>query len=133
MSKMIMVINYSFLKNKAYTIPEPDGLKQQFTVEQVKTALEHATGKLKLYILCGLNVGMTEWDVRAITPEKIQGNHFVSFREKLEYKKTKVIGKWLLWGETMALLKEYGAIKTSRLARQYTAFVDYTICQNTKH
>lgn len=113
-------LNYGFIRNPDYRLPLPDGRKVQYTLEQVKTALEHATGEVRMALLLGLNAGMSWADMERLTPEMVQNGHIVCPRAKLLYRKNPVVGSWLLWPETKAVLK-YGVI-VRRLEVKYTEF-----------
>jgi hypothetical protein len=114
-------VNYSFLRNPDYNLPEPDGQKVQYTLEQVKTALAHAQGDIRLALLLGLNTGAYWGDMKLLTPDNLQSNHLRYARAKLKHKANPVTGSWLLWGETQKCLK-FPVQAGWKMQGEYTAF-----------
>jgi hypothetical protein len=93
-------LNYGFIRNKDYIIHRPHGQKVQYTVDEVRTALKHATGDVRYALLIGLNCGSYWSDMRTMTAGMLQGDHLVRCRAKLRHKKDAVVGSWYLWPET---------------------------------
>jgi hypothetical protein len=123
-------VYFGFLDLPEFTIDAGDGKKVRYTEEQVKTALQHATGVQRLQVLLGLNCGMTADDILLLSPQSIQGESIVWQRSKLgEYKngekhmdKVPTL-KNKLWKATLAALQEYKFdVSEARLQAGYTAF-----------
>lgn len=114
---------YGFLSNPDYILRRPKGKKVRYTLEQVKTALQHAKGEVRLALLIGLNTGGYIGDIATMTPEMIHADHLVRCRAKLRHKDNPVVGSWLLWEETRRHLT-YGN-KARRLQEQYSRFAQH--------
>jgi len=95
---------YGFLENPDYCFDTPAGQKIQYTLDEVRTALSHATGGVRMALLLGLNCGMYWGDIEALSPDKIDGDHIVTGRAKLTHRPKPVVGQWRLWAETRAAL-----------------------------
>lgn len=100
-------LNYGFLRNKKYNLPRPDGQKVQFTLDQVQTALRHATGATRLMLLLGLNCGQITGDMVTNTTDMVKDGRLVRCRAKLRHRKNAVVGSWLLWSETAEFLDRH--------------------------
>jgi len=112
--------NYHFLRNPDYNIQTPEGRKEQYTVEQVKLALRHATGDVRMGLLLGLNTGSYWGDIIRFTADNLADGHLSYIRAKNRHKNIKVKGSYLLWPDTLACLT-YGH-RQWKLAEQYTTF-----------
>jgi hypothetical protein len=114
-------VNYSFIRNPDYRLPNPDGQKEQYTVDQVKTALAYAEGDIRLALLLGLNTGAYWGDMKLLTTANLHGDHLQYARAKLRHKPNPVTGSWLLWGETKKLL-HFPLQGEWKIQAEYTAF-----------
>jgi len=99
-------VTYGFVRNKKYVITSPEGRKEQYTPEQVRLALQHATGDVRLALLLGLNCGMYWSDITRLKAEDVIDGHLHYVRKKNDHDKnsTKIRGSYLLWPETAKLL-----------------------------
>jgi len=113
-------VTYGFVRNKKYIIPTPEGRKEQYTPEQVRLALQHATGDVRLALLLGLNCGMYWSDITRLKAEDVIGDYLHYMRKKNDHNSTKIKGSYLLWPDTLACLT-YGH-RQWKLAEQYTTF-----------
>lgn len=113
--------HFSFLTNPDYRIATPEGQRVQYTIEQVKAALHHATGDARLALLLGLNCGMVKGDIAKLTPAMLHDNHLSFVRAKLLHKTNPVAGSWLLWHETQQLL-DMNNINVRRIMDAFDAF-----------
>ena len=83
---------------------------ETFTEQEIHKTLKIATGTAKLFVLLGLNCGMTQSDIGALIPPEVDWE-----RGRIERKRSKTrshVGvptvSYLLWPETFELLKRYG-------------------------
>ena len=111
---------YGFLSNKAYRLKRGKGKKIKYTLEQVQTALKHATGDVRLAVMVGLNTGAIIGDIASMTSDMIVDGRLVRSRAKLQHKDEPLVGSWLLWDETKKVMR-YG-VGRRRLQDQYTQF-----------
>lgn len=111
---------YGFLSNKAYRIKRPKGQRQQYTRDQVMTALQHATGDIRTALLIGLNTGGYIGDIATMTPDMIKDGHLIRCRNKLSHKDNPIVGSWLLWDETRRHLTF--RLKARKLQEQFSMF-----------
>lgn len=111
---------YGFLNNRDYLIKRPKGKKEQYTLDQVKTALKHATGDVRFALLIGLNTGGYMGDVASMTPDMIHDGYLIRSRDKQDHLDEPVVGCWLLWEETKRLLR-FG-LKNKNISARYSQF-----------
>lgn len=115
------ITTYGFLQNKRLLRwKRPKGRKVQYTLEQVKTALEHATGEVRYALLCGLNFGAVSGDMKTITEDMVKGNHLVRSRQKLSHLDEPVVGSWFIWQETRQLMERHRSAR--QLQAKYNGF-----------
>jgi len=108
--------NVGFVDLQEFAIDPGEGDKVKYTFAEVKTALDHATGTVRLQLLLGLNAGMTTADILTLKPDMIQGDYVVWKRCKLarikeggkakDYSPVAVL-KHKLWGTTKQALNAY--------------------------
>jgi hypothetical protein len=91
--------SFGFVKNKLYDRRKPEGQKIQYTEEQLRIALAHATGRARMGLLLGMNCGFIWSDMVTLKPEHLQGNYMIRIRQK-NATKTDLCGQWRLWSET---------------------------------
>jgi hypothetical protein len=91
--------NFGFVRNKLYNRRNPMGKKLQYTEEQLKIALEHATGRARTGLLLGMNCGFYWGDITTLKPEHIQGEYIIRPRQK-NIDKSNLHGQWRLWEAT---------------------------------
>jgi hypothetical protein len=124
--------NFGFIHLPEFLIDVPEGGKVKYTTEEVKTALQHATGLQRLQVLLGSNCGMTAADILTLKPGCIQDGHIVWQRCKLarikeggkvkDYKSVAVL-KHKLWPATLEALTAYDFAATEyALNDGYTKF-----------
>ncbi len=97
-------LRFGFRHNPDYKIGRTEGQKKQYSIEEVRTALQHATGINRLSLLMGLNTGAYWGDIETLKPEDIEDGYLTGPREKNSHKDVQVIGTWYLWPETEAAL-----------------------------
>jgi len=100
-------LRYGFLQNKDYQLFCPEGRKEQWTIEQVKSALNIATGDIRLALLLGLNAGLYWSDIFDTTRDHFDNGIWLT-RDRVKNRrrdKPSIIGSWLLWDETKELMK----------------------------
>ncbi|MFQ3651912.1 MAG: hypothetical protein SNJ75_16440 [Gemmataceae bacterium] len=115
------ITTYGFLQNKRLLRwKRPKGRKVQYTLDDVKTALQHAEGEVRYALLCGLNFGAVAGDMRTITEDMVKGNHLIRSRQKLNHLDEPVVGSWLIWAETRQLLE--GCRTARKLEAKYNEF-----------
>ncbi len=89
---------------KRLSISDTPGEKNPFTNPEIKTLLERATDRTRLYIMLLLNTGMQNADIAALTWDMVD---FKSGRITKAREKTNAIKvSWKLWPETLRLLKQ---------------------------
>lgn len=79
-----------------------------FTIDEVKTCLEQANDRLRLYLLLMLNCGMYQGDIAALTPDEVdweQGT-ITRKRSKSAHHASAPSVRYLLWQDTLRLLKD---------------------------
>ena len=103
-------LRFSFKNNPEYRIAGGEGKKLQYSLEQVKTALQNAKGIARTALLFGLNCGLYWGDIRTLKPEHFIDGYMKKARQKNEKKDSPVIGTWKLWPETIEAL-QYGLTK----------------------
>lgn len=96
---------YGFIHNKDYTFQRVEGDKEQYTIDQVKIALNNATGDIRTALLLGLNCGFITGDIVTMTPDMISGDYIIRSRDKLKHQHKAIQGSWLMWSETKKSLK----------------------------
>lgn len=138
-------VSYGFLRNRDYNLQTPEGNKVQYTIDQVRTALEKATGNVRLALLLGLNCGFYWGDIctltkdmyvtpdRDVTTNKVvyvtmtsdmhdKPAYLQRHREKNKHKKPLLVACWRLWGETEKAL-HFGPLPSQRrMSEHYLAF-----------
>ena len=97
-------VRFPFVGNSKYRIKGGDGQKVQWTLDQVKTALTHATGDARLMLLMGLNCGFYTGDVMELAPEHFDGTHINKHRAKNRNKPDTFVASWLVWEETKKVM-----------------------------
>ncbi len=104
-------LRFTFRQNPEYRITAGEGQKTQYTVEQVKTALQNATDIARTALLLGLNCGFYWGDLTSLKPQHIiDGGYLKKGRKKNEKKPVQVVGTWKLWPETIEAI-QYGLTK----------------------
>ena len=80
-----------------------------WTAGEVQTALEKATGQLRLHLLLMLNCGMTQRDISDLKDEEVDWNagRIRRKRSKTANHDNVPVVEYLLWPRTFDLLKEY--------------------------
>lgn len=101
-------VTYSFLRNKDYMIRRGKGKKVMYSVDQMRLALQHATGDVRLALLLGMNCGQIIGDIITNTPDMIVDGHLIRSRKKNDRlddpSHEPHVGAWKLWGETQSML-----------------------------
>ena len=118
-------LNFRFVKAKEFRRIMPDGKKTQWTWEQVRLAIQHATGSNRTMLLMGLNCGAYISDICALKPEMFDGTHIRYVRQKNlndPIKGTKFEGCWKVWPETAEALQYSLSLKTTE--RTFKSFRD---------
>jgi len=96
---------FGFLKVKEYKFAEPDGNKEQWTLEQVKEALATATDKNRTILLLGLNSGQIQEDITTNIPDMISDGRLTRVRQKNTWQVKPLKGTWHLWNETSKAMR----------------------------
>jgi hypothetical protein len=103
-------LRFPWLGRRRYMMPNPEGRKVQYTLDQIRTALANANGIARCALMLALNCGWYAGDIAEVQPEHIADGHISKVRAKLKHKATRVKPVWLLWPETEAALM-YGLTK----------------------
>jgi hypothetical protein len=111
-------IHVGYITLPEYRILKGIPKKQQYTFEQLQTALQHATGIARTSLLLALNCGFYNGDIVELKPEHINGNYLKKHRNKNAYKRPLMVGCWYLWSETRKHL-QFG-ITDREITREYT-------------
>ena len=93
-------LRFSFLKNPDYKLQLPAGNKEQYTDDQLCTALDKSRGIVRCVLLCGLNFGWYWGDISEATPAHFDGDHCVKGRAKSNYQQTRIVASWKIWRAT---------------------------------
>jgi len=96
---------FGFLKVKEYKFAEPDGNKEQWTLEQVKEALATATDKNRTILLLGLNAGQIQEDITTNIPDMVVDGRLSRVRQKNTWQVKPLKGTWHLWNETSKAMR----------------------------
>tara|TARA_R100001132_G_scaffold27548_1_gene35268 strand:+ start:9084 stop:10064 length:981 start_codon:yes stop_codon:yes gene_type:complete len=116
-------LTFGFLRRKLH-YKKPEGQKIQYSFEQVKTALKHATGNVRTSLLLGLNCGFYWSDITALSPDIIQDDYIIAGRVKNQ-NKSKLVGTWKLWSETKNCLEYLVPMPhQQKLIKEFKAFKD---------
>lgn len=99
---------FGFLKTRKYRFKKPEGQKVQYSIEEMKKAIAHATGKERTILLLGLNCGFYSGDIAELKPEHVKEGHIQKPRAKHKHIETPFLGYWYLWEETRKALDETG-------------------------
>jgi hypothetical protein len=99
-------LNFGFMRVKKNQIGRPDGEKETWTLEQVNTALQHATGDARILLMLGLNFGWHISDYMNYIRSKnaIVDGHITQARIKNDRQDYDFEGTWLVWDETADVL-----------------------------
>lgn len=100
---------FPFIRNKKYQIDVPPVEQTKYELEQVKVALQHATGDQRLALLLGLNCGFYWTDIAELQPKHFDGTHITKARAKNKRGGVQkgFMSRWKLWPETVDVL-EFG-------------------------
>jgi integrase len=100
------------IDSRELTIKKQPKKLQTFTNEEIKVLMDHASERLKLYLLLMLNTGCTQKDISDLTPDEVDWD-----RGRIGRQRSKTGGnhtasvptvEYTLWEETFRLLKKYG-------------------------
>ena len=97
------------IEDRSFTITADAPVIKTLTIEETKALLGAATGPVKLFILLGLNTGMTQKDMSDLKHDEVNWTDGVIRRKR---SKTRSFGNvpevsYKLWPETFRLLQEY--------------------------
>lgn len=95
---------FGFRHSSEYKIGKTEGQKKQYTLEEVRKALQHATGINRNSLLLALNTGAYWGDISTLKREEVKDGYLTGPREKNSAKTVQVIGTWYLWPETREAL-----------------------------
>ncbi len=97
------------LTNKTLAVTIPQRKKVQFTLDEVQTILNAATGKLRCFLLLMLNCGYTQMDISDLHPDEVDWQHgrITRKRSKTEKREDTPEVSYLLWPETFRLMQQY--------------------------
>ena len=118
-SAMRMFYRFAWLREKINELPRSfavrtclprnvDGVPRAFTIDEIRRLYSgcfpsrYKWGSLRCYILLALNCGFTPIDIGTLSWEDV---YLDSGRISKQRTKTKVAGSWLLWDETVNLIK----------------------------
>jgi len=89
-----------------------------FDDAEVQQLLTHATGRTKLYVLLMLNCGMTQKDIADLLKSEVDLNsgRIIRKRSKTDHFESVPTVNYLLWPETLSLLKQFMDHGNSSLA-----------------
>ena len=82
-----------------------------FTVDEVKAIYAQAKERMKLFMLLGLNCGMTQQDISRLYRHQVdsKNGYIIRKRGKTKWHPNVPTVKYKLWAETLRLLKKYDA------------------------
>ncbi len=113
-------LNWTWLENRKYSFQMPQGNKIQWTFEQVRIALDNATGITKTALLLGLNFGWYVGDIAQFVPNHFDGLRVNKARQKLHKDEDAMICSHLCWKETQDAF-QHGLLQSS-IAKAFQAF-----------
>jgi hypothetical protein len=102
-------LRFPFIRNKKYRIHTPPPEQIKYTLEQVRLALQHATGLQRVGLMFGLNCGFYWSDIAELQPKHFDGTHITKARAKNKRDGVQkgFMSKWKLWPEAVEVL-QYG-------------------------
>ena len=105
------------IEDRSFTITAEAPVIKTLTIAETKALLEAAIGQVKLFILLGLNTGMTQKDISNLNQDEVNWTDGVIRRKR---SKTRSFGNvpevtYKLWPETFRLLKEYRLPNSSQV------------------
>jgi len=102
-------LRFPFIRNRKYQISVPPPEQIKYTLEQVKLALQHATGLQRVGLMFGLNCGFYWSDIAELQQKHFDGTHVTKARAKNKRDGVQkgFMSKWKLWPETVEVL-QYG-------------------------
>ena len=82
-----------------------------FTIQEIKTLLDKATDRTKLYLLLMLNTGMTQKDISDLRPDEVNWKRGTITRKRSKTARHESVPTvtYRLWKETLRLLKKESA------------------------
>ena len=88
----------------------PPGKKKYFTIAEFRNLLEHAYDRTKLFLLLMANCGMTQKDIADLRQDEVDWRRGLIRRKRSKtsrFESVEVV-TYLLWPETLELLKTFG-------------------------
>ena len=97
------------IRSQSLRIPVPAQEVPAFTAPELKTLLEVASARERLYILLGLNCGMYSKDISDLHPSEVDWEAGTITRKRSKTRKCEgaPIVCYRLWPETLALLRQF--------------------------
>jgi integrase len=105
------------INSRSLRIPVPNTPPKTFTVDEVKTLLEHAPERMKLYALLQLNCGFQASDVSTLRPDEVDWNARTITRARAKTSRfaSAPIVCYPIWTSTYDLLKKFKSADPERL------------------
>ena len=105
--------------SKVLNVPNNNGNKKKpnFSNEEIKILLDHASERTQLFILLMMNTGYTQVDLAELRPDQVdwEERRITRKRSKTESHEDVPEVSYPLWSRTFALLKKYGKRKGDRV------------------
>ena len=95
------------IDSKDLAIGNPQGKIRPFSNPELKTILQAAPDRTRLYILLMLNCGYTQADISDLEQEQVQDGRITRKRSKTKSCEGVPTVSYKLWPETLALLEKY--------------------------
>ena len=97
------------------SIPVPASRTTVFTKEEITRLLDKAPERTKLYLLLMLNCGMTQKDVADLVVAEVDwvSGRIIRKRSKTSLEENVPVVNYVLWPETLRLLKKFKAENSS--------------------
>jgi integrase len=109
---------FKILTNKrALTIGKRLAKPETFMISEIKTLLEAATDRTKLYLLLMLNTGMYQGDISNLRQSEVdwKAGRITRKRSKTKKHKGVPVVSYILWKETFTLLRQERAVEGERV------------------
>lgn len=105
------------IDSRALNIRVPTTEAKHWTLDEIRTLLGAATERGELYLLLGLNCGMTQVDLSDLKPREFdpKAGTIERKRSKTEEHEGVPVVRYTLWPRTLELLKKFRQAKGDRL------------------
>ncbi len=97
------------MNQEALGFDTPKPVITPFTSKELKAIWTHASERMKLYILLGLNCGFTQVDISLLSPQQVNWEEGTITRKRVKTEKYESVPtvRYQLWKEAFELLKKY--------------------------